>query len=75
MFDELGIRKRRRKIEVADNHSNQSPKNRQWLHDTPGAINEAQVHLRNTHLVVELGGGGLFQTFVFEQTFFFFFSS
>ena len=36
---ELGLRRKKKQIVVA----NEAPQNKYWLHDTPGAINEAQV--------------------------------
>ena len=39
VIEELGLRKKR-KVVVP---SHEPPQNKYWLHDTPGAINDAQV--------------------------------
>lgn len=39
VIEELGLRKKRKVIVSAQ----EVPQNKYWLHDTPGAINEAQV--------------------------------
>lgn len=39
VIEELGLRKTKKTIVAA----HEAPQNRYWLHDTPGAINEAQV--------------------------------
>lgn len=41
VLDELGLRRKKKRIAPME----EAPQNRFWLHDTPGAINEAQVLL------------------------------
>lgn len=41
----IGIYRDRRSSEVTE----MAPMNRFWLHDTPGAINDAQVYIQYTH--------------------------
>lgn len=46
VLDELGLRRRqRRKKPIAPTGA--APQNKCWLHDTPGAINEAQVQMEH----------------------------
>lgn len=37
VLEELGLRRKKKQI------AKEPPQNRYWLHDTPGAVNEAQV--------------------------------
>lgn len=39
VLDELGVRRKRKIIPLDE----ASPQNKYWFHDTPGALNEAQV--------------------------------
>lgn len=41
VLDELGLRRKKKKKQIAP--AEEAPQNKFWLHDTPGAINEAQV--------------------------------
>ena len=48
MLGELGLRRKKKEIVVEEQ---EPPQNKYWLHDTPGAINDAQVCIYRTSTI------------------------